>query len=69
MWTSENGVNTRFREYPFWDCLRSLISPDKKVLEAYEPVRRELISLRYASDFYPRDTTERHFGPYLYARL
>jgi hypothetical protein len=27
-------------------------------VEAYEPGKRGLISLRYASDFYPRDTTE-----------
>jgi hypothetical protein len=66
MWTSENAVNTKFREYPFWDCLKRLISPDKKLLEAYEPGRRGLISLRYASDFYPRDTTERHFRQFLY---
>jgi hypothetical protein len=37
------------------------------VLEACETGGKALISLLYASDFYPPDTTERLFGQFLYA--
>jgi hypothetical protein len=47
------------------NCLKSLTIPDKKVLEVYESRERGLMSLWYASDFYPQDTTERLFRQFL----
>lgn len=35
------------------NCLKSLTSPNTKASEAYETGQRGLVSLRFASDFYP----------------
>src|SRR5215210_8922922 len=47
------------------NCLKSLADAKTKALEAYETGQSGLISLRFASDFHPRDTTERLFRQFL----
>ena len=45
-------MKANFAEFTFRNCLKSLAGLKTKELEAYEIGQRELISLRYASDFY-----------------